>query len=37
MKREEYLERAFNLWNEGKISEETYDAMLLNIDKFCEE
>lgn len=37
MKRAEYLERAFNLYNEGKIDEDTYDAMLLNANIFCEE
>ena len=34
MTRTQYSERAFNLFNEGKISEEVYDAMMLNIDNF---
>lgn len=37
MTRTQYSERAFNLFNEGKISEEVYDAMMLNIDNFVTE
>ena len=36
MTRTQYAEIAFNLFNEGKISEETYDAMMLNIDCFVD-
>lgn len=34
MSREAYLEEAFKLFNEGKISDSTYDAILMNIDEF---
>lgn len=34
MSRNEYLEEAFNLFNEGKISDAAYDAILMNIDEF---
>ena len=34
MSRETYLEEAFNLFNEGKISDAAYDAILMNIDEF---
>lgn len=37
MKRQEYLENLFNALNEGRISEEAYDAALLNTDVFCDE
>ena len=37
MIRGKYLEDAFKKYNEGKISEEAYDAILMNIDNFCEE
>ena len=37
MKRSEYMKKAFEAFNEGKISEETYDAMVMNADIFCEE
>lgn len=33
----EYLKRAFELYNEGKIDADTYDAMLMNVDAFCDE
>lgn len=36
MSRNEYLEEAFNLFNEGKISDSAYDAILMNIDTFTE-
>ena len=37
MTRTQYAEIAFNLFNEGKISEDAYDAMMLNIDCFVED
>lgn len=37
MKRNKYLEDAFKKYNEGKISEEAYDAILENINAFCDE
>lgn len=36
MKRNKYLEDAFKKYNEGKISEEAYDAILENINVFCD-
>lgn len=32
MKRSEYLQRAFDAYNEGRISEEVYDSMVMNAD-----
>ena len=37
MNRNEYFENAFKLLNEGKISDEAYDAMIMNADSFCDE
>jgi hypothetical protein len=37
MKRDEYLQRAFNLLNSGKITEDVYDCMICNIDEFTED
>ena len=37
MTRSEYLERIFNMFNEGKIDEETYDHMLMMADEYSEE
>ncbi|MCD8397503.1 MAG: hypothetical protein LUD12_10065 [Lachnospiraceae bacterium] len=37
MTRSEYMKRAFDSYNSGKISEEVYDAMLMNADDFCDE
>lgn len=37
MKRSEYLERAFEAYNSGRVSEEAYDAMIMNADAFCDE
>lgn len=37
MKRSVYLKNAFELRNSGKISDEAYDAMILNADVFCDE
>lgn len=37
MKRAEYLRRAFEALNEGRINEGTYDSMVMNADIFCED
>ena len=37
MTRTEYFETAQRLYNEGKISEEVYDAMWLNAEEFIDE
>lgn len=37
MKKSEYLQRALTLYDNGKIDADTYDAMLMNADVFCEE
>ena len=37
MKRSEYLQRAFDAYNEGRVSEEVYDSMVMNADVFCHE
>ena len=37
MKKSEYLNRAFEALNSGKIDEDTYDSMLLNADVFCDD
>lgn len=37
MQRNKYLKDAFKKLNESKISEEAYDAILENIDAFCDE
>lgn len=37
MKKSEYLQKTFELLNDGKISEEAYDAMIMNSEVFCEE
>ena len=37
MKRSEYLEKAFEAYNSGKVSEEAYDAMIMNADVFCDD
>ena len=34
MSRNDYLNEAFKLFNEGKISDSAYDAILMNIDEF---
>jgi hypothetical protein len=36
MTKAEYLEKAFELYNEGKIDADTYDAMVMNADIFCD-
>ena len=37
MTRSEYLKRALDALNEGRISTEAYDAMCENADIFCDE
>lgn len=37
MKRSEYMKRALTALDEGRITEQTYDAMLLNAEFFCDE
>lgn len=37
MNKQEYLENLFNAFNEGRISEEAYDAVLQNINIFCDD
>lgn len=37
MKRSEYMERANNAYDEGKIDADTYDAMIINADIFCDD
>lgn len=37
MKRNEYLSRAFEAYNQGRISSEAYDSMVMNADVFCDE
>ena len=37
MTRSEYMKHASDLYNSGKISEDAYDAMMLNIDNFVTE
>ena len=37
MSRNDYLEEAFRLFNECKISDGAYDAILMNIDIFTED
>ena len=37
MKKTEYLKRALDAYNSGKVTEEVYDAMVLNADYFCDE
>ena len=34
MNRNDYLEEAFRLFNEGKISDGAYDAILMNVNYF---
>ena len=34
MSRNDYLNEAFELFNEGKISDSVYDAILMNVDEF---
>ena len=37
MRKTEYLDRAFELYNSGKISADVYDAMIMNADIFCDD
>lgn len=37
MSRNDYLNEAFKLFNEGKISDSAYDAILMNVDVFTED
>ena len=37
MSRSEYLEKAFEAYNSGRVSEEAYDAMIMNADAFCDD
>lgn len=37
MSRNEYLARAFEAYNSGRVSAEVYDAMLMNADAFCDD
>ena len=37
MKRRDYRGKAFELWETGKVSDEVYDAMIMNEDAFCED
>lgn len=37
MKRSEYMKKVFDAYNEGRIDAETYDAMIMNMDDFCDE
>ena len=34
MNRNDYLNEAFKLFNEGKISDSVYDAIVMNVDEF---
>ena len=35
--KEQYLERITQAWETGKISDEAYDAAIMNINEFTEE
>lgn len=37
MSRNDYLEEAFRLYNEGKISDSAYDAIVMNVNEFTKE
>ena len=37
MKRSEYLRRAQEAFSAGRIDEKTYDAMVMNVEIFCDE
>lgn len=37
MKRSDYMKKAFDAYNSGRVSAEAYDAMLMNADIFCED
>lgn len=37
MNRSEYLRRAFDAFNSGRVDADTYDSMIENADVFCED
>jgi|GEM_PF-1287387 len=37
MSRNKYFKKALELYNAGQISEEAYDAMIMNADVFCDD
>ena len=37
MNRNDYLQEAFRLFNEGEISDSVYDAILMNVDVFTKD
>ena len=37
MKRAEYLKALLDALNEGRISQDAYEAGLMNIDNFCDD
>lgn len=37
MTRDKYFQKAQELYDSGKISEEVYDSMIMNADEFCDE
>ena len=37
MRKNDYFEKARNLYDEGQIDGATYDAMALNAGEFCDE
>lgn len=37
MSRNDYLNEAFKLFNEGKISDSAYDAIVMNVNVFTED
>lgn len=37
IKKSEYLERANEAFDKGRIDEDTYDSMLMNADIFCDD
>ena len=37
MKRTEYLQRANKAYDDGRIDADTYDAMIMNADIFCDD
>lgn len=37
MRRSEYMQRALEAFDSGKIDADTYDAMVMNADIFCED
>jgi len=37
VKKKDYLSMLFDLFNSGEISEEAYDAGVMNADEFCDD